>query len=1403
MKQSLERFLTCLILCTAFCSTMWAQSLQEKIKNRQQLTNLATVYFDVPDAVGKDINSVLFKDRVNNIAPYHQTTIQVVENGCQDGTGRSLGNFTESGLEIKVRGNSTADYDKKPYRLRFYKDEKDAAGNVTASHKHDMLGYGYEKRNWTILANHKDGTLMQNAITYYIGKAVGMPFCPGYKFVDLVINGEYRGNYMLSDHVELGKNRIDINEDTGWFVESTRNDMVEEPYFNDASLYVLIKSPESKDEAVTAKIKQMIRKYFVNNNNSLFGINTAGCDDKTFCDPFIGWRSVFDEESLVNFYVGLQLTGDSDGMMQVKMYREENGKMQFGPLWDKDLAFGVQDDGKTLAEGNSLDFGAPTFNNYIKKIMKTDPVFVKKVHDKLHEVIDNGYVNKIIAEIDKIEPTLLQSKALEYENCEDERAVSVSAYPEAVENLRKYIRNHTKWFVDFMDERYESMGGDNIKIPVVGEMPNTNEMKLSEWKTFPINSTLFKPNATSAKITITGASTIKIYNTNTLVSGNVADSYLVPNGDFGYSGSNQAGVTYAVSGQLLDDARNGNLYVYVGGGSDIKLIVENTVPATPPTPTRGQLTNLPTIYLDATTINGEWQEAAVEVFDSENKLYQGATWKKEGLSKKGNINVSVQYQGSGAAGSKNSYRLKFNDKINLLTADGLYKQWVLLANDDDPSMLNNALAKELGDAIGMPWTPGYQFVDLYVNNTYMGTYQLTDRVKAEEGRSLVAGGNKDLDWQVRFNDDTELAEDGTKDYISGSGVNTIYRNPDPKDITADALATLKTEMSAYFNGLFAETSTGKFENFAANVDQEQLVNWYIAQEILGVYKGFSSIEAYRSVTATDQKLHFGPLWDNEKAFGNTGSAPSITDAMSDLNTEGSHDGLMIEYAAFPKMKAIFQYLWTQEWFSTAVLAKWETLYSGNINEGLAQKLRNYAASRYSTISQLSQPKNLEVWPNSLEYNSSTHAKYADFIDAYKAIGTYINQRFPYLDKKFKEMAVEACEHVVDRYQDNHDGTHTPICKKCNSLIVAETAIHNYKAENGHPLCSLCYTTENNAAIEGTPTNGDKVYRIVESENSANIKYVTAMCGFAPADNSIYISNEEISEESNLTNVAWPRTADDEYNANAIVLKDKAYPYDTNAKSMHAKSASYSRNMSSTWGTLCLPFKIASCDDYTLYSITSTNLNDDGTGTLVFDEINSAKGLMPVVFRKNTDATTVTFRGVPQDKAGADYDLVTVKKSKKFTNVDAIASTSIAGSGTWDLYGNVKKDNTAKIATYPNIYYISQNKFWHATEDVKVATFRAVFIFTPEPGAENAAKSMSIAIGDNDATGIHNKVIDKNLAIFTGTGEVTLQSNYNARVYIYNVNGTKVANANLKKDAQQHISLPKGVYIINGTKVVVK
>lgn len=1364
-----------------------AQTLAEKIEKRQQLTNLATVYFDIPDAYGKDINEVLFKDRKNNIADYHQTTIQVVENGCNDGTGRTLGNFTEAGLEIKVRGNSTAEMDKRPYRLRFYKDEKDAAGNVTASHKHDMLGYGYEKRNWTILNNMRDGSLMQNAITYYIGKAVGMPFCPGYKFVDLVINNEYRGCYQLSDHVEVGSHRIEVDEDTGWFVESTRHDMTEEPYFNDAALYVLIKSPESKTEAGTAEIKEMIRQYFVNNNINIFGIWNTGCDDKTFCDPKRGWRSVFDEETLVKFYIGTNLTGDYDGLMQVKMYREENGKMHFGPLWDKDLAFGVQG-GSAVVEGEGTDYGAQEFSNYVKKIRNTDPVFVKKVHDKLHEMLDNGYIDNLMTEIGKLEASLLESKTLEYNNT-GWKATSVENYPAAVERLRQYIKDHTEYFTNFIDEKYEDMGGDDIVDNTIGgsdedtdteETPETGPALNTEYTVpdmgfkgeyvnYPIPASAFNSKATSALITVSGAYYIKfVYRLNQWGYSQDALAVFPNKGNIPQTG------TYLVEGDMLQRALKGELAVNCDGNSNIIVTVFNygtNEPVTPPAPTRAQLTNLPTIYLDAATINGEWQSATLEVFDSEDKLH-ASTWKA--------MTTSVQYQGSGS-GEKDSYRFKFESKTQMLSDK--YKQWVLLANDDDPSMLNNALTKKLGDAIGMPWTPGCQFVDLYVNDTYMGTYQVTDRVKAEDGRSLVSGGNKDADWQVRFNDDTELSEDGTSDYVAASGVNVIYKNPDPKDLTAAQIATLRSDMTDYFTTVFASNSDGEFTGFTNNVDKTQLVNWYISQEILGVYKGFSSIEAYRSVTSTaaDQLLHFGPLWDSEKAFGNTGSAPAID--MSDLSIVGSHKGLMIEYASFGKMKDLFNYLWTLDWFKTAVTTKWNELYTGSTETGLAQALKSEAASLAETLAE-SQAKNLAKWPNSLEYNSTSHAKHADFNGAVASIATYIDQRFPYVDKKFKELAEGAQECVDHEYNrnvfaKNDDGTYYRKCDICDKI---EENGEKYYEFTVYPESAETYTVK---ATSWTPTadkpNSIAVVNVVKSI-ADNISGYNIVCG---------IKSLDAEGEERLT-------------CKDFRLTD-GHPYYSNHKFV-AASASYSRNITTNaWGTLVLPYKMQNAEtDYaSFYHLSEVKTKDGDASTLVFKSISpdvsgDCSAYIPVVFQ-------ATDKALKEGKLVVTGEDITVKKTTSLDDTDL--HNEIETVADWSLVGTIAQTRIKeKGVDYANgtIYYIKDNKFYYVPKSSSYTSnpFRAYYVCS---NADNAVKTFSIGLPDEQETetGLDTVDASKALKIFVESTGVSLYAGSETSVKICSASGALIKDVKLDSSASVSVALPSGIYLVNDVKVIVK
>ncbi len=1518
---------------------------------REQLTDLPTIYLTVPAAINKDINSVLKKE--NGEAPYYQATIQVVDNS------KSLQEFTDSKLEIKVRGNSTADGMKRPYRLKFAKDEKDpVTGEVITSHKHDLLGAGYSKRNWVLMANAFDGSMVRNALSYRVGQLVGMDFCPGWKFVDLVINEEYRGTYMVSDHLEVGNHRIDVDEDTGWYIEANGQErMAEEPYTSGGGLTLSIKNPEPTTEAETAALKSAVSTFFTDLSAKFNASNSA--------DPTTGWRSMADEESLLAFWLGVNISANYDGFMTVKMFRDvDDPRIHFGPLWDHDLAWGNYTDnlGHRIEEGDNGNF-----NQIVRKAWE-DPLFVKKLHAKWHQLVNAGLKQDLLDYVDMLHSTIEQSEVLNHQKWTTYQAgfedSGLKTHDETIAFLKNFIDKHVDGIQDQIDAQYEALKNqmpedgpedepDDTPVGDLGALKDlgngrysytgsastfkegteitittsTEETTLSNYitegntwntiksitltaddvTTLAANGYTFYMNATNGEVKavnvkvpvapeVTGLedtgeqrnngnlyiyrapkSAVKVGATLTitisdgsamfytsdkntqfdglyygktytkvldqsLVDKIIANNYSI---DIVVSGGTctSAEITYASSGGSPDtpstqthtltlSASEGGTVTGAGeyaegttvlikaipneGYKFVKWSDDNTYASRSVTlneaitltatfalegsadtdpfneqGTRKQLTaNIPTIYIDTNAAVGDsWGTATLDIYDSANLLYS-TSWKSK--------SVSIQYQGSGAGG-KDSYRLKFEKKTQMMDS-GSFKQWVLLANDDDPTMLNNALAKVIGDAVGMPYTPGYQFVDLYVNNTYMGTYQLTDRVKAELGRSLVADGDNTYDWHVRFNDNGELAEDNpaTTDYITGTTTmpNIIIKNPDPDDYHAAndeaGLATLKSTMSDYFTTVFATDESGNYTNIADMVNTDQLVAWYIAQEILGVYKGFSSIEAYRSVTSlTDQKLHFGPLWDSEKGFGNTGEV-TAPDNTTDLDND-THNALMISWSAYPMMKNLFTNLWTQPWFKTAVKTKWE-----EISETLPDALSQTITTLSGTIAE-SQALNAQKWSGSL-------GSYASYEDALAATNTYITNRFAYLDKKFAVLAEGACEHTYTNslYADNGDGTHSPKCDKCDYVNTEVKTAHSYTAKENHPYCDICKASEA-ASIEGTVANDTKVYRIHESEKATNIKYVAAESNFSPGNNKIYVCDEEITEETNnLTNVVWPRSGDTDYNGNEIVLSDGDYTYDEKA-SMHVKSASYTRSMSSTWGTLCLPFKVASCDDYTLYEIKETKINDDNeSGTIVFSEISAASGLQPVVFRKKTSAGSVTFHGVAQTKEGADNGLVTVKKSKKLGNTDALLSTGVEGSGTWALYGNVKKStNTKEISpNYSNVYYIASNKFWQGDADVTVGTFRAVFVFTPAPGNEAAAKSFSISFGGN-TTDIRENSIEKNLAIFVGNGEVILDSNYDTRVSIYKVGGMLVTNTNIQNGMQKHITLPSGLYIINGTKVAVK
>ncbi len=105
-----------------------------------------------------------------------------------------LAENTES--EMKSRGNATWTYLKKAYQIKL-------------DSKTDLFGMGKAK-TWILLANYTDQSMLHNALGFTLGDALNIPYNIDYRYVNLYVDGEYRGLYMLTEKVQIGENRVDI-----------------------------------------------------------------------------------------------------------------------------------------------------------------------------------------------------------------------------------------------------------------------------------------------------------------------------------------------------------------------------------------------------------------------------------------------------------------------------------------------------------------------------------------------------------------------------------------------------------------------------------------------------------------------------------------------------------------------------------------------------------------------------------------------------------------------------------------------------------------------------------------------------------------------------------------------------------------------------------------------------------------------------------------------------------------------------------------------------------------------------------------------------------------------------------------------------------------------------------------
>lgn len=227
--------------------------------------------------------------------------------------------------EIKGRGNSTWNMEKKPYRLKL----------ITKS---EILGMP-ENRHWVLLANYSDKTLFRNELAFEIARRMGFPWTPRAQHVDVILNGNKIGNYMLTEHVRVGSNRVDIpslkdkdkNITGGYFLEIDERQGEPRWFISKGGITFCLKDPEKPTDEQFTYISEHVQKV----EDILYGELPVDITEEL--------PKYLDIKSIIDYYLLNEISKNVDGNLRLSTFlykKRDDDKLYFGPAWDYDIAFG-------------------------------------------------------------------------------------------------------------------------------------------------------------------------------------------------------------------------------------------------------------------------------------------------------------------------------------------------------------------------------------------------------------------------------------------------------------------------------------------------------------------------------------------------------------------------------------------------------------------------------------------------------------------------------------------------------------------------------------------------------------------------------------------------------------------------------------------------------------------------------------------------------------------------------------------------------------------------------------------------------------------------------------------------------------------------------------------------------
>ena len=341
---------------------------------------------------------------------------------------------------------------------------------------------------------------------------------------------------------------------------------------------------------------------------------------------------------------------------------------------------------------------------------------------------------------------------------------------------------------------------------------------------------------------------------------------------------------------------------------------------------------------------------------------------------------------------KRPYRVRFRENVSLF-GHSAAENWVLLANWFDATQgIRTAVAFELGARLGIPFTPSYHPVDLYLNGVYQGTYMLTQHRQVAPNGVTPGPGRVEIDpndgWLVEFDFRWDEEDEDPKFRTRRFDLPLVMKNTDfPVGIytNQDATNFIVRDWNNFADLMWYDNSDFPENGYRDLINMESIINMFIVH-VLTNNHDFNHPGSNFWHKGVDGKITAGPLWDFDLSFGAWHEGMNGT--LEDLYYTNPNHNMWARQEQAPNVRPLPTY-----WFFTRFLddlvfhANWRESWNNNkvaifsmidfIDE-MANKIRQSAEENYK-IWRVDEQVDFDYWVNELKSYITIRINYLDAV----------------------------------------------------------------------------------------------------------------------------------------------------------------------------------------------------------------------------------------------------------------------------------------------------------------------------------------------------------------------------------------------------------------------------------------